>query len=80
LAGAWPVALTSAATSEFLLYRTEDGLSQVQVRLHDGTVWLTQKQLANLYEVRVPTVSVHLKHIFTRGRARPGDQLFGNSE
>ena len=36
-----------------VLYQTEDGLARVQVRLQDGTVWLTQKQLAELYQVAV---------------------------
>jgi hypothetical protein len=57
--------------SEFLLYQTEDGLSRVQIRLHDGTVWLTQKQLAELYLVSVPSISEHIRNIFSEGELAP---------
>jgi hypothetical protein len=50
--------------SEITLYQTEDGLTRVQLRLHEGTVWLTQKQLAELYQVTVPAISQHLDKIF----------------
>ena len=36
--------------SEFLLYQTEDAQTRVQLRLHGETVWMTQKQLADLYQ------------------------------
>jgi len=35
---------------EFLLYQTEDAQTRVQLRLQDETVWVTQKQLAELYQ------------------------------
>jgi hypothetical protein len=57
--------------SEFLLYQTEDGRSRVQVRLQEGTVWLTQKQLAELYQVTVAAISQHLHHIFEDGELAP---------
>jgi hypothetical protein len=52
---------------EFLLYQTEDAQTQIQLRLEDGTVWMNQKQLAELYQVRVPTVNAHLKTLFRDG-------------
>jgi len=57
--------------SELLLYQTDDGLAQVRVRLLDGTVWLTQKQLAELYQVTVAAISQHLHHIFEEGELAP---------
>ena len=50
--------------SELVLYQTDDGITRIHVRLVEGTVWLTQRQLADLYQVSVPTVSEHLaQHI-----------------
>jgi hypothetical protein len=51
-------------TGELLFYRTEDGQNRIQLRLHDGTVWLTQKQLSDLYQVSIPTVNEHLTAIY----------------
>lgn len=50
--------------SELVLYQTDDGITRIHVRLVEGTVWLTQRQLADLYQVSVPTVSEHLHNIF----------------
>lgn len=49
---------------EFLLYQTEDAQTRIQVRLINETLWLTQKQLADLYQVSVPTINEHLKNIY----------------
>jgi hypothetical protein len=64
--------------SELTLYQTDDGITRIHVRLVDGSVWLTQRQLADLYQVSVPTVSEHLHNIFAEGELSP--ELFGNSE
>jgi len=64
-------ALAAPDPSEIILYQTEDGLTRVQVRLHEGTVWLTQKQLAELYQVGVPSISEHLRNIFRDGELAP---------
>ena len=59
-------------SGEFLLYQTEDGLSQVQVRLADETVWLTQRQIAELFQRSVPTINGHLRAIYEDGELDPG--------
>lgn len=51
-------------SGEFLLYQTEDAQTRIQVRLISETLWLTQKQLAELYQVGVPTINEHLKNIY----------------
>lgn len=51
-------------SGEFLLYQTEDAQTRIQVRLINETLWLTQKQLAELYQVSVPTINEHLKNIY----------------
>ena len=50
--------------SGFLFYQTEDGQTRVEVRLEGRTVWLTQKMLAELYQVAVPTINEHIKNIY----------------
>lgn len=52
---------------EFLLYQTEDAQTRVQIRLTDGTLWMTQKQLAELYQVSVPTINGHLRTLYSDG-------------
>ena len=49
---------------EILIYKTEDGITEIDVRLEDETVWLTQQQLADLYQSSKSNVSEHIKHIF----------------
>jgi hypothetical protein len=49
---------------EFLLYQTEDAQTRVQLRVSDGTVWMTQKQLAELYQVSVPAIAQHIRNVF----------------
>lgn len=56
-----------AGQGEFLFYQTEDARTRVQLRLDDGTVWMSQKQLADLYQVKVPTINAHLKNLFQDG-------------
>lgn len=56
---------------ELLFYQTEDGKSRIQLRLHEGTVWLTQKLIADLYQVSIPTVNGHLQSIYDDGEAAP---------
>lgn len=52
---------------EILLYQTEDGNTRIDVRLQDKTVWLSQRLMAELYQVSVPTVNEHLTHIYDEG-------------
>ena len=57
--------------SEIILYPTEDAHLRIEVRLENGTVWLTQKQIADLFQVTIPTVNEHLKNIFGEGEQSP---------
>jgi len=49
---------------EFLLYQTEDGRTRIQCRLEAGTIWLTQAQMAELFQTTPQNVTLHLKAIF----------------
>lgn len=52
---------------EILIYQTEDGLTNINVKMEDETVWLTQQQLVELYQSSKANVSEHIKHIFEEG-------------
>jgi len=56
---------------EFLLYQTEDAQTRVQLRLQDETVWVTQKQLAELYQKDVRTINEHIKNCYADGELDP---------
>ena len=58
--------------SEIVLYQTEDGRTRIQCRLEDETIWLTQAQIAESFQVTVPTVNEHLKGIWDEGELAPG--------
>jgi len=49
--------------SEIVLYQTEDGRTRVQCRFEDESIWLTQRLIAELFQVSVKTVNEHLKNI-----------------
>lgn len=55
------------SNGEIILYQTEDGRTQIEVRLTQGTVWLSQAQIANLFGVQRPAITKHLKNIFESG-------------
>ena len=57
----------SGGKSEIVLYETEGGASRIQVRLEDETVWLTQAQMAELFQTTKQNISLHLRHILAEG-------------
>lgn len=50
-----------------ILYTTEDGKSQIQLRAKDHTVWLSQREMAQLFDVSTDNISLHLKNIYGDG-------------
>jgi len=57
--------------SELIFYQTEDGRSRIQVRLEAMTVWLTQKQMADLFQKDVRTINEHIQNVFAEGELSP---------
>lgn len=53
--------------SNLILYTTEDGRSQIKLRPKDQTVWLTQREMAELFDVSTGNVGLHLKNVFEHG-------------
>lgn len=54
-------------TSQILLYQSQDGKTQVEVNLHEETIWLSQKQMAELFDKDTDTIGLHLRNIFKEG-------------
>jgi len=50
--------------NKIVIYQTEDGQTQIDVRLENDTVWLTQKQIAELFGTKRPAITKHLKNIY----------------
>lgn len=53
--------------SELIIYQTDDGLVKLDVRLHDETVWLTQAEMAQLFQCSTDNISLHLRNVFEEG-------------
>ena len=52
---------------QFLIYNTPQFNTKINVVIKDETIWLTQKAMAELFDVKVPAISKHLKNIFEEG-------------
>lgn len=53
--------------SELILYTTEDARSQIRLRAKDQTVWLSQREMSELFNVSTNNVGLHLKNIYEDG-------------
>lgn len=52
---------------EIIIYQSEDGLTNIEVKVEDETVWLTQQQMAELFQTSRTNVVEHIKHIYEEG-------------
>jgi hypothetical protein len=57
--------------SQLLVYRTESGAIKIDVRFENETAWLTQAQIAELFQTTIPNVSMHLRNVFAEGELQP---------
>ena len=57
--------------SDLILCTTEDGRSQIQLRTENQTVWLTQLEMAELFDATKQNISLHLKNLFEDGELDP---------
>lgn len=53
--------------AELVLYATEDGSAQFFLRAEDGSVWLSQAELAELFQTSIPNVNIHIKNVLDEG-------------
>ncbi|MDR0846726.1 MAG: virulence RhuM family protein [Lactobacillales bacterium] len=54
-------------SSEIIIYNTEDGIAKIKLQLENGTVWLSQSEIAELFQTTKQNVSKHIKAIFDDG-------------
>lgn len=57
---------------ELILYTTEDGRAEVQLRAEDGTVWLTQAQIAALFQTTPQNITQHIRSVYAEGELQEG--------
>lgn len=50
--------------SDILIYQSDDGITRIETRLENETVWLTQAQMAELFQKGRTTITEHIQHIF----------------
>ncbi|MBU2416149.1 virulence RhuM family protein [Patescibacteria group bacterium] len=53
--------------NQLIIYNTVDGQTKIEVRIKDDTVWLSQKQMAELFDKDVRTINEHIKNVFFEG-------------
>jgi len=64
------MAATNKPASEVILYQTEDNQTRLQVRFEGETAWLTQAQMAELFQTTKQNVSLHIQNVFTEKELR----------
>jgi hypothetical protein len=57
--------------TDLIFYTTDDGRSQIKLRAKDQTVWLTQLEMAELFDATKQNISLHLKNLFEEGELDP---------
>ncbi len=63
------------STAEFLIFSRQSGENTIEVRVADETVWLTQKLMAVLFEVSVPTINEHLANLYAQEEIAKGSTI-----
>jgi hypothetical protein len=63
------------STAEFLIFTAQAGEKGIEVRVEDQTVWLSQKLMAALFEVSIPTINEHLANLYKHGEITVGATL-----
>lgn len=68
--------------TNFILYKTSDNKVTINVQIEDETVWLTQDQMAKLFDKSKSTINEHIQNIYSEGELLEVDTMrkFGNSE
>ena len=61
--------------NDLILYTTEDGRSQIKLLAQEQTVWLTQLEMAELFDATKQNISLHLKNVFEDGELDEGSAV-----
>jgi len=69
-------------SSELIMYQTEDGVTKIETRLENETVWLTIDQMAELFQKSRSTINEHIINIFNEGELQQESSMrkIGNSD
>src|SRR5450759_2889170 len=62
-----PIAADLAPTGELLLYETEDGKARIECRFAEETLWMSQAQMAELFQTTPQNITLHLKALYEEG-------------
>ncbi len=62
----------SLSAGELVLYATDDGQARFHLRADGGTVWLSQLELAELFQTTVPNINIHIKNVLAEGELQAG--------
>ena len=58
-------------TTEIVIYQSEDGRIRLDTRLQNETLWLTQVQLAELFQTTQQNISLHIQNVYAKGGLSP---------
>ena len=61
--------------NQIVIYQTDDGQTAIDVRLENGTVWLTQSQMAELFQKDISVISRHIRNVFKEGELEEKSNL-----
>lgn len=63
------------STTEFLIFTAQEGDQSIEARYEDETIWLSQRLMAELFDVDVRTVNEHIRNIFESGELQPAPTI-----
>jgi hypothetical protein len=69
-----PVPDNESPQSSAILYQTEDGRTRIQCRFENEPLWLTQVQIAELFQTTEQNISLHIQHVFSEGGKTPAHE------
>lgn len=69
------IKMTQEKNNQIIIYNTEDGKTKIEVKTSDETVWLSQKQMAELFDKDLRTVNEHILNIFEDGELEPNSVI-----
>ncbi|MDD5055982.1 MAG: virulence RhuM family protein [Candidatus Peribacteraceae bacterium] len=77
-----PPATSPAPSGNIILFVTKDGTARIEVRMEGETVWLTQDQMADLFDKSKSTINEHIGNVYSEGELKEADTMrkFGISE
>lgn len=59
------------SSSPLLMYQSEDGKTKLQILIEGETIWMTQAQIADLYQTTIPNINIHIGNILNDGELSP---------